>query len=169
MSQITKTLTSGSPIPSIIPTSFVTDSGTSIPSANIINVNGGNGVTVSANPNLSNNIIITLDNNEFVWSEQNASFSAAINNGYFCNNALTATLPPSASLVIGNSIIFFVDTVSQVIIQAGAGEFIQVGSIISVSGGTATSNTRGSILELVFKPSDLTWHTISSLGSWSIV
>lgn len=168
MSQITKTLTSGSPIPPIIPTSFVTDSGTAIPAANIINVNGGTGVTVSANPNLSNNIIITLSNDEFVWSEQNASFSAAIKNGYFCNNALTATLPPSLGLVIGNSIIFFVDTVSQVIIQAGVGEFIQVGSIISSAGGTATSNTRGSILEIVFKPSDLTWHTISSLGSWSI-
>ncbi len=60
MSQITKTLTSGGPIPGNIPTSFVTDSGTVVPAANIVNVNGSNGVTVTANPNLSNNMLVTL-------------------------------------------------------------------------------------------------------------
>ena len=81
---------------------------------------------------------------------------------------LTETLPASGSLVIGNSVIFFVDTASVVTIQAGAGEMIQVGAAISAAAGTATSNTQGAILELVFKPSDLTWHTISSLGVWSV-
>ena len=81
---------------------------------------------------------------------------------------LTATLPASGGLTIGNSVIFFVDTASVVTIQAGAGESIQIGSAISVPGGIATSNTAGATLELIFKPSDLTWHTISSLGSWTI-
>ncbi len=60
MSQITKTLTSGGPIPPIIPTSFVTDNGTAIPAANIININGGPGVQVIANPNGSNNILVNI-------------------------------------------------------------------------------------------------------------
>ncbi len=60
MSQITKTLTSGGPIPPNIPTSFVTDSGTVVPALNIVNVNGSSGVTVTANPNLSNNMLVTL-------------------------------------------------------------------------------------------------------------
>lgn len=165
MSQVYKSALSG-PIPPAIPTSFVTDNGTAIPALNVLNVNGGTGTTTSAS---GNTIVITVKNDGFAWSEQSVSFAAAVQNGYFCNAALTATLPASGGLVIGNSVIFFVDTSSQVIVQAGVGEMIQVGSIISGAGGSATSNTRGSILELVFKPSDLTWHTISSLGSWSVV
>ncbi len=60
MSQIYKPLTSGGPIPGNIPTSFVTDNGTAVPAANILNVNGGPGVQVIANPNGSNNILINI-------------------------------------------------------------------------------------------------------------
>ncbi len=166
MSQITKTLTSGGPIPPNIPTSFLLDDGNSaVPAANIIQVHG---VGATTSIGASNEIVITVVNDGFVWSEKNTNFAASVQNGYFCNAALTATLPASGSLVIGNSVIFFVDTASVVTIQAGSGEMIQVGSVISGVAGTATSNTQGSILELVFKPSDLTWHTISSLGSWTV-
>ena len=166
MSQVYKSALSG-PIPPAIPTSFLLDdTNSAIPTLNVIKVHGvGSTTSLGA----SNEIVITVVNAGFTWSEQSVSFAAAIQNGYFCNAALTATLPASGGLVIGNSVIFFVDTASAVVIQAGVGEMIQVGSTISGAGGTATSNTQGSILELVFKPSDLTWHTISSLGSWSIV
>lgn len=68
MSQIYKSSLSG-PIPPSIPTSFVTDSGTVIPAANIININGGetnvnndNGIRVIANPTGSNNLLVQLTN-----------------------------------------------------------------------------------------------------------
>ena len=81
---------------------------------------------------------------------------------------MTASLPVTAGLLIGNTIIIYIDTSSTVTIQANAGQMIQIGSDISVPGGIATSNARGSIVELIFKPSDLTWHTQSVLGVFSV-
>jgi len=155
-------------VPPTVATSYVTDNGTAIPALNILNVNGGIGASTSAS---GNQIVITVKNEGFTWSEQNASFPAAVQNGYFCNNALTATLPPTAGLVIGNTIIIYVDTTQVVTIQANTGQMIQVGNNISAPGGTAKStlNVKGEILELIFKPSDVTWHTQSSMGSWSVV
>lgn len=49
MSQIIKTLTSGSPIPPNIPTSFVTQNGTGVPAANILIVNGLDSTENNAN------------------------------------------------------------------------------------------------------------------------
>jgi hypothetical protein len=155
-------------IPGDVATTYVTDMGTATPAAHILNVIGGIGTSTSA-PGNSNTIVVTVNNLGFQWSEKAVSFAAAVQNGYFCNAALTATLPASGGLVIGNSIIIFVDTASAVVIQAGGGEMIQISSTISAPGGTATSNTQGSTVELVYKPSDSTWHSISSLGSWTVV
>jgi len=165
MSQAGIINTSSGPVPPEVPTQFTTDSGIAIPSANNINILGGVGSSTSGS---GSTITITVENDGFDWSEQNGSFAAEVQSGYFCNSLLTVTLPATAGLVIGNSMIFYVDTTDVVTIQANTGQFIQVGSNISIAGGTASSSTRGAILELVFKPSDLTWHTISSLGVWSV-
>ncbi len=147
-------------------TSYVEDSGTAIPSGNVLNIVGGTGINTSGS---GNTVTITAVNDSFRWSEQNTSFAAAIQNGYYCNAALTVTLPATAGLTLGNTIIIYVDTASTVVIQANTGQMIQFGDTVSGSGGTLTNTLKGDTVELNFKPSDTTWHTIDSVGSWATV
>lgn len=102
------------------------------------------------------------------WSDQAASFNAVVEHSYFVTNTATVTLPASGGLVLGNSVTVYVDTANIVTIQAGTGEFIQYGANISVSGGVLVSNTQGSTVQLIYRTSDSTWHTLSSEGTWSL-
>lgn len=165
MSQFFVASSGGGPPPPEVATQYTCDTGVAVPSANNLNVFGGVGATTNGS---GSTITVTVVTDGFAWSEQTANFNAASENGYYCNNALTVTLPATAGLLIGNTVIVFVDTSSTVTIQANTGQMIQVGSTISSTAGTAASNTRGALLELNFKPSDSTWHTISSMGSWSL-
>lgn len=61
MSQFYQGVTAGS-LPPSVPTSFVTDDGTVIPAANIVNITGGPGIEVVADPTGSNNLVINQTN-----------------------------------------------------------------------------------------------------------
>jgi hypothetical protein len=57
------------PLPPTVATSYITDDGTAIPSANILNVLGGTGIDTYANPDLSDNLIIRLSNSGSVTTQ----------------------------------------------------------------------------------------------------
>lgn len=161
---------------SIVPptslTKFTFDDGThTIVASNNVNVNNGTGVNITANPDLSSSFIVNVINDGFPWSDQAVSFSAAKQNGYFCTAGLTVSLP-TAGLVTGSTIIIYVDTASSVVLQAGAGQQIEISQTLSTVGGigpaTATSTSQGNIVTLVYRASDTTWHAISSAGSFNL-
>ena len=165
MSQIIKNLAAG-PVPPSVATSYVTDNGTAIPAANILNVLGGAGTSTSGS---GNTITINVINDGFPWTDKATTFTAAPQNGYFCTGALIVGLPVTAGLTNGATIIVYVDTASVVVIQANTGQFINIGNDISTSAGNATSSAEGSTLTLTFRIADLTWHAISSFGTWSLI
>lgn len=136
------------------------------PTANNINIVGTGAVSVSGNPATST-LTISVTTDSFTWLDEATSFAANSQFGYFCTGLLTATLPASAGLTNGATIIFYVDTASSVTIQANTGQQINIGSQLSSAGGTAFSNAEGSTLTLAFRIADSAWHGISSLGSWS--
>jgi len=144
-------------------TTYNENSGSATPIANVLNVVGGTGVTTTGS---GNTITIDVTGDGFNWVETSTSFTAAFQTGYYANAALTATLPSGTTL--GQTIVIYADTSSAVVIQAAVGQRIQVSNMISSSGGTATSNAQGAMLQLNFKPSDSTWHTISSMGTWTV-
>ncbi len=77
MSQIIKDLSAG-PVPPDVATSYVTDDGTAIPAANILNVLGENGVVTSADPDLSDNLIISLQNTEVAQAQTIGAVTADV-------------------------------------------------------------------------------------------
>lgn len=164
MSQIFKDLSAG-PVPPTVATQFVTDSGIAIPAANILNVLGGSATVQTSGS--GNTLTITVINDGFLWSDKAISFSASPQNGYFCTATLTVSLP-SVSIVTGSTIIIYIDTSDPVTIQAGAGQQIEISQTLSSVAGTATSTGQGDILEIVYRASDTTWHTISSQGTFTL-
>lgn len=53
---------SAGPAPPSVATSFVTNDGTAIPAANVLNVLGGPGIITYADPNNSNNLFVSFEN-----------------------------------------------------------------------------------------------------------
>lgn len=94
---------------------------------------------------------------------------AIADSGWFATAALTLTLPATAGLANGASVILICDTAGAVVIQAGAGQSIRVSGVVSAVAGTATSTSIGDSLELRFRIADQTWHSQATNGNWNVV
>lgn len=159
MSQIYTAVTGN--VPANVPTTFVADAGSATPAANILNVVGAGG-TITAGA--GNTLTITTVATVLTWTDEAVSFAAAVNNGYFCTAALTATLP--AAPTQGQVIIIETTVAGAIVIQANTGQTIKMGSGASSVAGTATSSAAGNSVYLVFRSSDSIWYSISTEGTW---
>lgn len=146
-------------------TTYEEDNGTSAhPIGNVLHVIGGNGIQTTGDGN--NTITIDVVGDGFKWNELPGPgpYNLSVQNGYYCNTGMTVNLP--AGSVLGDTIVLFIDTSSDVIVTAAGGDYIQVGNQLSSVGGTMTSTTLGAVLQLNYRPFDTTWHTIASMGTW---
>ncbi len=161
MSQLFTAVTGN--VPTNVATTYVTDAGNAIPAANILNVVGAGGSTTAG---AGNTVTITAVATIMTWTDKAINFTAAVNNGYFCTAALTATLP--AAPTQGQVVIIETTVANAIVIQAAAGQIIKMGSAASSIAGTATSNAAGNSVYLVYRASDLIWYSISTEGTWTV-
>lgn len=148
-------------VPTNVPINFITDSGTAVSSSNNINVLGSGGTSTSG---AGNTVTITSTSNITPWTDKAVSFTAAVNNGYFCTAALTATLPGAPTQ--GQIVIVETTKSDSIVIQAAAGQTIKMGSGASSVAGTATSSAAGNSVYLVYRAADQIWYSISTEGTW---
>ena len=124
MSQVYKNLAAG-PVPPEVATSYVTDDGTAIPAANVLNVLGGDGIETYADPDLSNNLFIKV---------QNSFVDQATTVGAVTADLSTITLPISGTYTIESRIAAW-----KTVGGAGdAGAGYSINGVVRSSGGVAT-------------------------------
>jgi hypothetical protein len=104
----------------------------------------------------------------FPWLDEDEDFNALAFHGYFVTATATATLPASAAQ--GDPIEFAVDSEEGILtIQANTGQFIRIGTDISMSNGTCASNFDGDSIRLIFRLVDTTWICVGAPeGTWNI-
>ncbi len=122
------------------------------------------GTGISITPGV-NSITIASTATGVSWSDQATSFAAAADHGYFITGTATATLPASPSE--GDTINFAVDAATVLTITANTGQFIRVGTAVTLAAGTCVSTARGDSLTLTYRSAGLTWLCIDApQGVW---
>ena len=131
------------------------------PTANNWNILGGPGVTVTGSGS-------TLTVNSVTYTDQPIQVTAASDSGSFMTNAGNIILDLPAVPAQGELIEIVCTTAFLVAVDVPAGDFIRIGTLITSSGGTATSTSIGDSLKLRFCFSTQTWYAISVVGTWSM-
>ncbi len=153
-------ITSGS-LPPSVPTSFVTNSGTAVPVANVLDVLGASGISTIGS---GNTVIIKGP----PFSQIGTPGTSALNTGEFITAAITRTLPVSAGLADGDLFIYVCTTAGALVIQSVGAQQIRLGSGLSSAAGTATSNAIGDSISLRFNGTDGFFYAVSVIGTWTL-
>lgn len=131
------------------------------PTLGNFNILGTGGINVAGS---GSTLTISNSSTGLTWIDKSADFTATDDEAYFCNAALTATLEASPNQ--GSYFYCIVTTSSTVNITVPAGQFIQIGSGTSSSGGNAASTAVGDSLELYYQVLTSTWWSNSTSSTW---
>ena len=131
------------------------------------NSDKGNASFDSAQFTSTDGFIQLSGGNSPVFTDVSGVLSAVRNNGYYATAATTFTLDSLA--LQGDLVIIYADTAAAVVVTCNVGQFIRLGSTLTVAAGTATSTAIGDSLTLRYRAATLTWEVVSSMGNFILV
>lgn len=103
-----------------------------------------------------------------IFRDEAATFTARINSGSFITAGGNIILNLPSSAADGDLIEVCCTTANVVAVDAPAANFIRIGTLLTSSGGTATSTVIGDSVSLRYRLADLTWYATSVIGTWVI-
>lgn len=122
-----------------------------------------NGAQLEVVGNLTYDLFVNITGGAIAINGNNDKGKLFTNTG----GASTFTLPVASNATRGLHFMFAVQQAANLIVQAPGSDTINIGNVVSVVGGTATSNAVGSTLHLV-NVGNNQWVAMSSLGAWVV-
>lgn len=127
------------------------------------NIGAGSGIAIT---NGANSITIAATGGGLTWTTvSGTSQSAAVNSGYFANNASTVTVTLPATAAVGSIVAVCGEGAGGWTLAANTGQTIQFGAVASSSAGSWSSTNQFDTIFVICQVANTTWQVISAVSS----